>query len=288
MGDRTAHLRDFFARYVAAAGRARDPAIGAAFAATPREPFAGPGPWAIHVIGAGYIETPDDDPAFLYQDTLVALDAARGINIGQPSAHAHWLDALGLRPGETAIQVGAGTGYYTTILAHLVGAAGRVHAYEIDAGLAARAKANLAGLPQAEVVARSGLGAELPQADAIYVCAGLARPDRAWLDALRPGARLMFPLQAAGAAGGMLKIRRPAEGGLWPARFVSNAAFIACQAPQDAEADRRLTQAFARGDARVVRSFRTDAPIDDSCWFAGEGWWLSRTDPAEAAPPSSP
>ena len=70
---------------------------------TPREPFACPGPWQINLPGLGYIETPDDDLAFIYQDTLVALNAARGINIGQPSAHARWLGALGLREGETVI-----------------------------------------------------------------------------------------------------------------------------------------------------------------------------------------
>jgi len=45
-----------------------------------------------------------DDPAFIYQDTLVAVDRERGINIGQPSAHALWLDALALREGETVLQ----------------------------------------------------------------------------------------------------------------------------------------------------------------------------------------
>ena len=76
-----------------------------------RERFAGPGPWSIYAFGSGYIRTPTDDPAFLYQDMLVALDPARGINIGQPSAHAAWLDALALKEGEIVVQIGAGTGY---------------------------------------------------------------------------------------------------------------------------------------------------------------------------------
>ena len=73
------------------------------------------------VPGAGYLSTPDDDPAFLYQDTLVALDADRGINIGEPTLHARCLDALALREGETVLHVGAGAGYYTALLAHLSG-----------------------------------------------------------------------------------------------------------------------------------------------------------------------
>jgi protein-L-isoaspartate(D-aspartate) O-methyltransferase len=279
MKDRSSNLREFFARYVTAQGRARDPRIEKAFARVRREPFAGPGPWSISIPGVGYIKTPTDDLAFIYQDTLVALDAARGINIGQPSAHARWLDGLGLREGEAVLQVGVGTGYYTSILAHLVGDAGQVHAFEIDEPLAARAKENLNCLPQAAVQARSGIADELPRVDAVYVCAGITQPSWSWLDALRPNGRLVFPLHPVGAGGGMLMIRRPEQGLLWPAHFISPAWFIPCVGPQDDEAGRRLSSAFAKGDAKTVRSFRIDDPVDDTCWFAGDGWWLSTADP---------
>ena len=279
MEDRSANLRLFFARYVAALGGARDPRLQEAFAAVRREPFVGPGPWSICLPGFGYVTTPDDDPAFLYQDTLVALDAARGVNIGQPSAHARWLDALGLRESETVVQVGTGTGYYTSILAHLVGATGRVHGFEIDAGFAARAAANVSGLPQVRIEARSGIAEDLPKADAIYVCAGITQPSWTWIDALRPNGRLVFPLQGIGGRGGMLMIRRPERGMAWPARFISGAMFIACEGPQDEEAGRRLNAAYAKGDASLVRSFRIDQPVDDICWLSGDGWQLSTAPP---------
>jgi protein-L-isoaspartate(D-aspartate) O-methyltransferase len=28
-----------------------------------------------------------------------------------------------------------------------------------------------------------------------------------------------------------------------------------------------------------VRSFRIDEPQEESCWFAGDGWWLSTAAP---------
>jgi protein-L-isoaspartate(D-aspartate) O-methyltransferase len=255
------------------------PAIEHAFADVKREPFAGAGPWSINIPGVGYIRTPDDDIAFIYQDTLVALDANRGNNIGLPSAHAMWINALGLRDKEAVLQVGAGTGYYTAILARLVGRHGQVHAFEIDEGLAARAKKNLEDLPQASIQARSGIADDLPRVDAVYVCAGVTGPSWAWLDALKPNGRLIFPLHAVGAAGGMLTIRRPVHGALWPAKFISGAAFISCTGMQDDEAGRRLNAAFAKGDARNVRSFRIDDPTDDTCWLAGDGWWLSTAEP---------
>lgn len=284
MTDRSAKLRAFFARYVAERGSARDPRIERAFAAVPREPFAGPGPWSVFPAGPwsvwppgpSYVQTPDDDPAFLYQDVLVALDAARGINIGEPSLHAHCLDALAVREGEAVLHVGAGSGYYTAVLAHLVGPAGRVHAFEIDPGLAERAARNLAGLPQVGLSARSGIADGLPKADAVYVNAGITQPSRAWLDALRPGGRLLFPLQAERSLGGMLLVERPrAVVAAWPARFVSRAAFISCQGRQDEEAGRGLLAAFARGDWQTVKSLRLAGKPDATCWFEGAGWWLS-------------
>jgi protein-L-isoaspartate(D-aspartate) O-methyltransferase len=281
-GDRSLALRRFFARYVTALGRARDPRIEQAFVSVRREPFAGPGPWSINIPGVGYVETQNDDLAFIYQDTLVALDAARGINIGQPSAHARWIDALSLREGDAVLQVGAGTGYYTAILAHLIGRDGYVQAFEIDSGLASRARENLRRLPQVVVHTQSGVADNLPVVDVIYVCAGITQPIRAWLRALKPNGRLAFPLHAVGGVGGMLMIRRGAQGAAWPARFISPAAFISCTGPQDDESGRRLNLAYANGKAHTVRSFRVDDPTDETCWFAGDGWWLSTFDPETA------
>ncbi len=281
---RSTKLRRFFAHYVAVRAGTRDPRVEQAFAAVPREPFAGAAPWFIFVggpwhaprSGPDYVQTPDDDPAFLYQDVLIALDRVRGINIGEPSLHAHCLDALAPIHGETVVQVGAGSGYYTAILAHLVGPGGRVQAFEIDPGLAARAKRNLAAWPWAEVQPRSGAAGDLPKADAIYVNAGITQPSWAWLDALRPDGRLLFPLQPEGGFGGMLLVRKPREGGLrWPAHFVSRAAFIACQGRQVQQTGRGLAAAFAGGGWEDVQSLCIDDKPDDSCWFDGGDWWLS-------------
>ena len=279
---RSEALRVFFARGVAAQGRVRDLRIEQAFASVERERFAGPGPWCIYIIGSGYVRTPTDDPAFLYQDTLVALDAARGINIGHPSAHAAWLDALALKEGESVIQVGAGTGYYTTLLAYLVGPRGRVHAYEIDPGLAAWAAENVACLPWVTVHGQSGVAGALPEADAVYVNAGVSQPSPVWLDAVRAGGRRLFPLHGEGEYGGMLMIRKLAHGSAWPADFVTKAAFIPCVGGQHPETGLRLHAAFRAGGSEAVRCFRLDDAMDDTCWFAGDEWWLSTWE-AEAA-----
>ena len=274
MQDRSAKLRRAYAADIARQAGVRDRRVEEAFAAVPREDFAGPPPWFVG-SGGGYGWTPGGDPARLYQDVLVAIDERRGINNGQPSLHALCIDALALKEGETVLHIGAGAGYYTAILAHLVGPAGRVVAYEIEADIAERAKTNLAGFPQVEVRARSGVGDGLPKADAIYVNAAASHPVRVWLDALKVGGRLLFPLQAARSAGDMLLITRPERGNAWPARFLCAVVFIACEGAQDAAMGRRLDDAFRRGGAGRVRSLRFGEKPSRSDWLRGDGWALS-------------
>jgi protein-L-isoaspartate(D-aspartate) O-methyltransferase len=274
MAASTADLRSYYARLVTGKAGANDPRLIAAFAAVERERFVGPGPWKVMAHASGYIDTPTDDAAFLYQDVVVALVADRQINNGEPHLHARCLAALDIQEGETAVHVGCGTGYYTAILAQLVGSTGRVVAYELDQGLARRAEANLANWPQVVVRDRSGTDGELPLCDIIYVSAGATRPLDAWLDALGPSGRLLFPLTPSRGLGGLLLITR-AHGACFDARFVQPAAFIPCNGARDQQEAEQLSDTFARGAMYEVKSLHRGTAPDGSAWFAGRGWWLS-------------
>ena len=144
--DRIAAARGFFAEELRHTARVRSPAVVAAFAGVPRERFAGPGPWRIlsPLLKPDYWTTEDADPTHLYHDVLVAIDETRNLNNGQPSLWAALFDELDLDRGAHVVHIGAGAGYYSAVLAEIVGAEGRVTAVEIDADLAARARANLA------------------------------------------------------------------------------------------------------------------------------------------------
>jgi protein-L-isoaspartate(D-aspartate) O-methyltransferase len=72
----------------------------------------------------------------LYQDVVVAIAPERKINNGQPVLHAMCLAALDVKQGEKVLHVGAGTGYYTALMARLTGATGQVVAYEVEHDLA--------------------------------------------------------------------------------------------------------------------------------------------------------
>jgi protein-L-isoaspartate(D-aspartate) O-methyltransferase len=104
-----------------------------AFATVPRERFVGPGPWRIMspMRVGDYWTTADADPRHVYHDALIALDERRGINNGQLSLWASLYDQLKLSAGAHAVHVGAGTGYYSAILAEIVGSRGRVTAIEL-------------------------------------------------------------------------------------------------------------------------------------------------------------
>ncbi len=268
-------FRGFYARRIAA--MAGTPAVEdrlvRAFEAVPREQFLEKGPWNVFT-GPGYIKTPTDDPAFLYQDIVVALSGEGPLNNGQPSLHAMCLGNVNPTPGETVLHIGAGSGYYTAILAMLVGPTGTVVAYEIQKSLAEWAAGNLAAYSNVTVRNRSGSTGPLPYADVVYVSAGATAPLGIWLDALHMGGRLMFPLTAADGVGAMLLLTRKSAD-RFGAAFVLPAMFIPCSGARDEATAQRLSEAFRRGGTEAVSSLYRTKPVDDSCWFAGDGWWLS-------------
>src|SRR5437016_7547605 len=132
----------------------RSAALVRAFGTVRREDFLGPGPWKILVPSnlLAYRDTPDGDPRHLYANVLVALDASRLLNNGEPAALARWLDTLDLAPGERLLHVGCGVGYYTAIGAEAVSRDGSVLGVEIDPELAERARRNLAPYANVAVV----------------------------------------------------------------------------------------------------------------------------------------
>jgi protein-L-isoaspartate(D-aspartate) O-methyltransferase len=271
--DRVEERRRFFANLITAnAGVAAGSELAAALASTPREQFVGQPPWRLPTPRGGYIET--DDAALLYQDVVVSLGKGGPINNGQPSLHAACLAALAVGMGERVVHVGAGTGYYTTVLAKLVGEWGAVDAYEIEAELAQRARENLAGFSQVVVHARSGAEGPLPGCDVLYVNAGATEPLAVWLDALRPNGRLLFPMTPEKGYGGMLLIERR-EDGAFAARFLMQVQFVPCVGARDELTAQRLTGAFRRNDWKRVGSLHRNDELDDSCWCSGSGWWLS-------------
>jgi protein-L-isoaspartate(D-aspartate) O-methyltransferase len=243
--------------------------VEAAFASVPRERCLTPPPWRIFAPG-GLFDVTTSDPAKLYDDVLVVLDAGRGINNGQPSLHAAWMMAVAPNPGERVVQIGAGSGYYTAILAELVGEAGTVDAYEIEPDLAAIAARNLAPWRQVRLRAESGAG-ELPPADVVYVAAGIAAPPAGWLSALRPEGRLIFPWQPSATGGTTLLVRRQERG--FSAASSFGVSFIPCIGP-DTGRGRAVREPVDAARARSIWLSRDRQP-DGSAIAKYDEVWIS-------------
>ena len=214
--------RPFFAELITAKAGTPKSELTGAFAAIPRELYLGLVPGE-SLLDVDIYRLP---PMTLHCCTRIFSSRWKKskINNGQPTLHAICFAALNVKQGETVVHIGAGTGYYTAVLAELVGHTGKVIAYEIDESLAQRAARNLADLPNVTLHSRSGSEGLLPNCHAIYINAGSTDPLDIWLDALQPSGRLLFPLTSGVVGempgpGGMLLVTR-VTGERFDARFL--------------------------------------------------------------------
>ncbi|HEX4159546.1 MAG TPA: methyltransferase domain-containing protein [Rhizomicrobium sp.] len=284
--------RGWFAEDLRVAAGIKSPEVIDAFARVPRERFIGHPPWHIGMrVGGMGAETFaygifEGDARLLYHDVVVALDKANEINNGQPSLWAKLFDELDLQPAARILHLGCGTGYYSAVLAEIVGPNGSVDAVEVDAQLAERASEALCAWPNVSVRCADGSESAPGRRDAIIVSAGLTHPLAGWLEGLAPEGRLLFPLTMDGPLprsgnGAMLLVSRT-ERGSFAARFLGPAGFIHFRGGRDVDANAKLQGAFRKGIGELVkvRSLRRDEhPEDDGCWLHGRNFCLSRRDP---------
>lgn len=281
--------RQFFAEDIQAIGNFETPALVEALASVPREAFLRAGPWLVMGegdVGRGPRQTPDADPRHLYHNMSVAIDPARQLFNGAPGVVSVSIDALGLRAGARVLHVGAGWGYYTALMAHCVGEAGRVLALEVDADLAAQARRNLASFPCVEVRhddASRPLGETF---DAILFSAGATHLHDIWLDALAAGGRLVLPLTASfGAAAGpmatigkgpIVAITRSDDAAAWDARVVTMVAIYSGVGIRDDGMNARLGEMLKVNPFPRLKRLRRDRhEPDSSCWLHGESSCLA-------------
>jgi protein-L-isoaspartate(D-aspartate) O-methyltransferase len=259
-------------------------AVVEAFAQVPRERFCGEAPWRVYPrrLKAAPVAVPEPQPAALYHDVLVVIDEACGINIGQPSLWAYIFDQLRIAPGHHILQVGAGTGYYTAILADIVGPDGQVEGIELEGSLAERAREALQPWPWASMRQGNGVEGDGPPVDVIVVCAGATHPARGWLERLAPGGRLMVPLTTA-ASWGFLLVAERISGG-FKAASLGPCGYVHCEGARRPDEAERLQTALTSLDGRPapVRSLHLGKPAPGTAgvWLEGEDYWLSTEPPA--------
>lgn len=271
-------LRRWYAEEIRWSARLKSKRVVEAFATVPRERFMGRGPWQI--IGTSqfdlkYNQTSSANPRHLYHNILVAIDTRRGLNNGLPSFLANLIERLNLRDGDTVCHIGCGTGYYSAILAELVGRTGGVVAVEVDKELARRAKSHLRSYQQVEVVSADGFAYDPGRVNAYLINAGVSQLSPVWLNTLRKKGRMVVPLAPANLAGQILRVVR--TGRNWQARFISPVGIFACSGGRSKRAESRLKKALKGGGSSDVRSLRLDRHRRSrECWLHGDNFCLSR------------
>ena len=276
--------RRFYAEEIKTAANLKTTALVDALAHVPREKFLPPGPWLIRSeidFGGGPRQTSDADPRHVYHNVAVAIDPERQLFNGAPSLVCTCIDALALVAGARVLHVGSGTGYYSAIIGHTVGASGSVVAFEIDESLAETARKNLRETASVEV--RHGNGTDVPPEsfDAIFVNAGVTHPHERWLDALKPGGRLLIPLTFTMPAMGpigkgvMTLVTRAGDG--WHARVVTMTAIYSALEIRDNALNDRIREAFMKGWMPDFTRMRRDAhEPSPACWLHSETFCFSK------------
>ncbi len=259
----------------------RNQAIVEAFAKVPREDYLGNGPWGIHSrLHIGDIhQSTSTSPHHLYHDVLVTIDENSGINNGLPSLWARVYDNLDITPGASILQVGAGVGYYTAILAELVSPQGRVIAYEIESNLAERARYNLRHYPNVEVICADATQAQnLPKIDILTACAGVTHVPVQWLNSLNVSGQMVLPYSGTDQWGFLLHLTKTAKD--LPIKSLGPAGFYNCVGARTDSDARAISAAMksSNGGAPDIAHYNLGQPPTGTknIWLAGQTYWISK------------
>lgn len=143
-------------------------------------------------------------PDALRPDAYVnsALPIGEGQTISQPLVVAFMLELLAPKTGDTILEVGYGSGWQTSLLAHIVGEHGRVYAIEIVDALCRFGKENVNKyhfIEQGIVECfcqdgRAGLPAHAPFDGIIAAATAQGKVPDAWRAQLKRGGRIVAPI----------------------------------------------------------------------------------------------
>ena len=128
------------------------------------------------------------------------LSIGHGQTISQPYTVAFMLEKLQPATGQQVLDVGAGSGWTTALLSHIVGPSGSVSGTEIVADLVRFGRENLAkfDFPQGRIApAGETVGRPGSTFDRILVSAAARTIPAPLVDQLKRGGRLVIPVQSS-------------------------------------------------------------------------------------------
>ena len=203
---------------------------------------------------------------FAYEDS--ALPIAAGQTISQPYIVARMIELAEIRPGDTVLEVGAGSGYAAAVMSRIASSVYAIERHEELAELAREREAHL-GYDNVEIICGDGTKGWPQEApfDAIIVSAGGPKVPEPLKRQLAIGGRLVIPV-GRDVYQTLIRVRRTGEdtfeqedhGGV---TFVPLIGEEGWEAPKQAKAETQIdseTSGFANGllaPARQARGPRT-------------------------------
>jgi protein-L-isoaspartate(D-aspartate) O-methyltransferase len=173
-----------------------EPAILGAFRAVPREAF----------IGSNNVH-------LAYGDHPLPIEA--GQTVSQPYIVALMIQAAGIKPGDTVLEIGAGSGYAAAVISRI---AAKVTGIERQHELVGVARERLQGLgcDNIEIVEGDGTRGWRDGApyDAILAAASGSHVPRPLVEQLAPGGRIVMPVGDPGAVQQLIKVTKNDDGTL--------------------------------------------------------------------------
>ena len=206
MTDYAAEREAMVERHLKRRGIAEKPIIDA-FLAVPREEFISP-----------------DHANLAYGDHPLPIEA--GQTISQPYIVALMIQSAEIEPGDTVLEVGAGSGYAAAVISKI---AGRVIAIERQHKLVEVARERLQRLGYDNVAIVEGDGTrgwpeEAPY-DAILAAASGSHVPRPLIEQLAPGGRLVMPIGDPGWTQELIKVTKQ-DGGILKQENLGGVRFV--------------------------------------------------------------
>lgn len=288
-------LRRWYADEVRWASGISDARIISAFASIPRESFLPNGPWhfSTGMMTESYHITPNAELHHLYHNVMIGIDPERDLNTALPSYMARVLESASIENGAKVAQIGAGLGYYSAIIGHLVGPRGSVLALEIESSIAKECQRNLASYTNTTCVNANGADYAFKSnsLDALLVHGATTHIPRGWLDSLNDGGRLIVPLSYASDEPGQLA-RVTRRGHTFVVEFIQEVFAYPCLGTIDESCAEALREGVEMYGWYTNSELRFDLEhVDESAWVVTPDYWISmaeRVDTQDAFVRSNP
>lgn len=150
---------------------------------------------------------PENLREFAYEDGPLPIES--GQTISQPFIVAAMIDIAEISPGDTVLEIGAGSGYAAAVISRI---AGRVYAIERHGALTQLARQRLLALSYDNVEIRTGDGTagwlEAAPFDAIIASAGGPAVPQTLKEQLDIGGVLVMPVGRSSREQRLLRVRR--------------------------------------------------------------------------------